>query len=505
MPTGEELTRERRAKRDRLSAKGINVYPPTFPGRSLTLAVREELKGTPPGGELPSLTRRVAGRVRSVRHLGKSAFVPLRDDSGELQLLLSADRMGASSFEEALAWLDPGDIVGAEGVPLVSRRGEPSLGVQTLTLLAKALRVPPEKYHGLRDVEARLRQRYIDLLSSRETLERFRARTHLVRSLRHFLDAEGFLEVETPILERVASGASARPFVTHYNFLDEDLQLRIALELRLKRLLVGGFERVYEIGRVFRNEDLDSTHSPEFTMLELYWAYADYHDLRSLVERMLVRLATDVALYLPEESAAPVRATFTPPFDRIDFVEALEKESGLPAVLTLSPEQLRAKAREVGADVRPGSTVGYCLDKLFDHYVTPKLERPTFVLDHPELTTPLAKRHRSLPGRVERFELFVHGYELGNAYTELNDPDEQLRRFEEQRSARGEETYALDEDFLEAMRYGMPPMTGVGLGVDRLAMALLDTPSIKEVVLFPATKRAAPGGAPGPSPGASSD
>ncbi len=499
MPAGEELERERREKREALSRTGLSAYPHEFPGRVPTAAVREELKGISPGHPPAGPVRRVAGRALTIRHLGRTAFVPLRDESGELQLFLSVDHMGEGGLRAALAWLDPGDLVGAEGIPMVTRRGEPSLAVRTLTLLAKALRPPPEKWHGLKDPEVRLRQRYVDLLSSPETLQRFRGRSVILRALRHHLEEEGFLGVETPVLERVASGGLARPFITHYNFLGEDFQLRIALELRLKRLLVGGFEKVYEIGPVFRNEDLDSTHVPEFSMLELYWAYADYRDLQALVERLLPSLARTAAPFLTPEVAERVQRSFTPPFARMDFVEALEQHSGLSGALDLPVETLRERARAVGAAVTSSSPAGYCLDKLFAHYVEPTLTEPTFVEDHPRSTTPLAKRHRSLPGRVERFELFYRGYELGNAYTELNDPDEQLARFQEQRAAQGEEAYALDEDFIEALRYGMPPTTGIGMGVERLLMSLLDAPSIKDVVLFPPTRRTEPSSLP-PAP-----
>ncbi|HEV2167126.1 MAG TPA: amino acid--tRNA ligase-related protein, partial [Thermoplasmata archaeon] len=292
----------------------------------------------------------------------------------------------------------------------------------------------------------------------------------------------------------IASGAAAQPFTTHSNFLDRDLQLRIALELPLKRLLVGGLERVYEVGHVFRNEDLDSTHSPEFTMMELYWAYADYSDMRGLVEGLYGALAEEVAKLLPESPAAreaPER--FRAPFASVDFVEELERRSGIPNLLERSREELRAFARTAGATVPDDSPSGKFLDKLFEHYVEPTLDRPTFVLDFPESTTPLAKRHRSRPGRVERFELFARGIELGNAYTELNDPDEQERRFREQLSTRGEDHYAYDSDFVEALRFGMPPSTGLGIGIDRMVMALTGTPSIKDVILFLPTRERGPG------------
>jgi lysyl-tRNA synthetase class 2 len=381
----------------------------------------------------------------------------------------------------------------------VSRRGEPSLEASRLVLLAKAIAPPPEKYHGLQDPESRIRRRYLDLLASAETRRRFRARTALVQEMRRFLDHEGFLEVETPILLPVAGGAAAAPFVTRSNYVGSELQLRIALELPLKRLLVGGLERVYELGKAFRNEDLDSTHSPEFTELEAYWAYADYHDMRGLVERLFARLAERTAELLPDDpAAARGAALFRPPFATVDFVDELERRSGIQDVLGKSRDELRELARRAGSTVPEASSTGTFLDKLFGKYVEPSFDRLTFVVDHPEATTPLAKRHRSKPGRVERFEVFVPGYELGNAYSELNDPDEQARRFRAQLGERGDDRYAYDDDFVRALRYGLPPTAGVGLGVDRLLMALTGTPSIKDVLLFPLVR-------PSPAAGPSSD
>jgi lysyl-tRNA synthetase, class II len=284
----------------------------------------------------------------------------------------------------------------------------------------------------------------------------------------------------------VASGAAAEPFVTRFDYLDEDVQLRISIELPLKRLLVGGLERVYELGRIFRNEDLDATHLPEFTMLEAYWAYTDYADMRRLMEAMYVRLARRIAELLPEvPAAAEAPALFQPPYAVIDFVEALEERSGIRGVLDKNRDELRELARATGATVPDQSPAGVFLDKLFEHYVEPSLTRPTFVTDHPLATTPLAKRHRSKPGRVERFELYCRGVELANAYSELNDPDDQARRFEEQLAAKGTEFYAMDRDFVEALQYGMPPASGVGFGIDRAFMALTGIPSIKETILFP--------------------
>ncbi len=495
MPTGEELTEERRLKRDRLKQGGTEPYPYGFPGRTTMASVRQELQGQAPGGELSGVVRRVAGRLLTVRQHGKTAFLPLRDQTGELQLFLRVDDLGEDPYRQVLETIDPGDLVGAEGVPMVTRRGEPSVRATSVVLLAKSLRPPPEKWHGLQDTEARLRQRYVDLLSSAETLRRFEARSALVAEMRRYLGSQGFMEVETPVLGRVASGGLAHPFLTHYRFLEEDFRLRVALELPLKRLLVGGFERVFESGKVFRNEDLDADHSPEFTMMELYWAYADYTDVRHLVEGLTEDLAKVAAPFLSKEEAQARVRDFTPPYPTIDYVEALEKESGIPDIVDLPRERLVALARECGAKVHEGMSHGAALDKVFGHYVEAKLDRPTFVLDYPVETTPLAKRHRSKPGRVERFELFYKGIELGNAYSELNDPDDQEARFREQLpppSRTGaheeEETYAYDEDFVEALRYGMPPAGGLGMGVDRLLMAILGASSIKDVILFPPTR-----------------
>jgi lysyl-tRNA synthetase, class II len=483
-PTPLEL--ERRAKVERLRNEGREPYPWSFVGRVTTNDVRLRCSTLAPGEGAPEELLRVAGRLKAIRVHGKTAFADLEDRAGTIQLLLRADTMGPAEFEAGLRDLDPGDIVGAEGVPAVSKRGEPSVQVRSIALLAKAIAPPPEKFHGLQDVEERLRRRYLDLLSSAETRELFRTRTLLIREMRRYLDAAQFLEVETPVLLPVASGAAATPFVTHSRYLDADLQLRIALELPLKRLLVGGLERVYELGRSFRNEDMDTTHSPEFTELEAYWAYADYHDMRRLVEGLYGHLAERVRELLPDSPGARAGARdFTPPFATLDFVDELERRSGIDDVLSKGTDELREAAHRIGSTVPDRSPPGVFLDKLFEHYVEPHLTRLTFVVDHPAVTTPLAKRHRSKPGRVERFEMFYRGFELGNAYSELNDPDEQERRFQEQLGSQGDDSYAYDADFVRALRHGMPPATGIGVGVDRIIMGLTGAPSIKDVILFP--------------------
>ena len=480
------LEHERRAKAERLRAAGREPYPWSFAGRVTTDEVRARAAKLAPGSEEEGTRVRVAGRLTAIRQHGRTAFADLEDRAGGIQLLLRSDSLGDAEFDGWLRDLDPGDIVGAEGVPAVSKRGEASVHVRSITMLAKSIAPPPEKYHGLQDVEERLRRRYLDLLSSAESRTFFGARSRLIREIRRYLDDAEFLEVETPILLPVASGAAATPFVTRSRYLDAELQLRISIELPLKRLLVGGLERVYELGRTFRNEDMDSVHSPEFTELEAYWAYADYRDMRGLVEGLFGHLAERTRELLPDSKPAQLGANdFTPPFATIDFVEELERQSGITDVLAKSVDELRELARKAGSTVPDRSPPGVFLDKLFEHYVEPHLDRLTFVLDHPAATTPLAKRHRERPGRVERFEVFYRGYELGNAYTELNDPDEQERRFQEQLGHREGDTYAYDADFVRALRHGMPPATGVGIGVDRVLMGLTGAESIKDVLLFP--------------------
>ena len=483
------LERERRDKVARWRAEGKEPYPWSFPHRVGTDVVRAACARLRPGEDDTAHPLRVAGRLRAIRVHGRTAFADLDDLAGSLQLFFRVDELGEEAFQAWIRDLDPGDIVGAQGAPAVSRRGEPSLLVTELTLLAKAIAPPPEKFHGLQDVEERIRRRYVDLLASSESRERFRLRSALVAEARAFLHAEGFLEVETPVLLPIAGGAAAQPFVTRSNYLDEELRLRIALELPLKRLLVGGLERVFEVGKCFRNEDLDSVHSPEFTMLEAYWAYADYTDMRRLIERLYARLGRRAREVAPENAKVAAAAeAFGRPFATVDFLDELERRSGLSGLDAKGRDELRDLARAAGSTVPADSPVGVFLDKLFEHYVEPHLTEPTFVVDHPTATTPLAKHHRAKPGRVERFEFYYRSYELGNAYSELNDPDEQERRFREQSSGRAAEEYAFDQDFVEALRYGLPPCTGVGIGIDRMVMALTGTPSIKEVILFPQTR-----------------
>jgi lysyl-tRNA synthetase class 2 len=494
MPGEEEhhLIAERRRKLERVVGSGRLAYPYRFPDVVPTATVAAAAGALAPGADDVTRTFAVAGRLGPIRQHGKSAFLDLHDRDGAIQLFARVDELGEAGYQGMLDELDPGDIVGVVGHPVRTKRGEPSLRVTRVELLAKALRPPPEKWHGLQDEEARIRHRHVDLLASAASRARFRARSLLTSGLRAFLSERGFLEVETGVLAPVASGATARPFVTRSNYLDDDLLLRIALELHLKRLLVGGLEKVFELGPVFRNEDLDSTHTPEFTMMECYWAFADYQDMRGLVEGLYARLAQVAAEALPDVPAARAAPdVFRPPFDAIDYLGTLEGKMGVAGLLDVPVEKLRTLARATGAPIAEDAPAGKCFDKLFDHYVEPTLERPTFVLDYPAVTSPLAKSHRSRPGVIERFELFYRGFELGNAYSELNDPDEQRRRFLAQAGDDPDASYAYDAEFVEALEYGMPPATGLGIGVDRMTMALTGSASIKDVVLFPQSRRLA--------------
>ena len=395
---------------------------------------------------------------------GGSAFADLQDGAGRVQLFASRDILGEPVFAQFVD-LNPGDIVGARGPMFTTRRGEPTLEVHAFELLTRALRPLPDKWHGLRDVEIRYRQRYVDLIANAPVRDVFRARTRIIGAIRRLYDERGFLEVETPVLQEVPGGGHARPFLTHHNALDRDLYLRIALELHLKRLLVGGLERVYEIGRVFRNEGLSPRHNPEFTLLESYQAYADYEDVMQLVEDIIVT-AADAAGAALETSYQGEAVNLTPPFRRERMADLVLEHTGKRAT-------------------------GVELNELFEEHVEPKLRQPTFVLDYPIEISPLAKKCDYDPRFVERFELIIQGREYANAFTELTDPVDQRERFEAQaaqRAAGDVEAHPMDEDFLRAVEYGLPPCGGLGMGIDRLVMLLTDQPSIRDVILFPVMK-----------------
>ena len=434
---------------------------------------------------LQGQTVRVAGRLVGLRRQGRVAFGDLQDRAGRIQLFARGDALGADALARLLQ-CDLGDIIGVEGALMRTRAGEVSVEAASWTLLAKALRPLPDKWHGLRDTEQRYRRRYLDLIANPQARDAFVLRSRLVSLLRRALDERGFLEVETPVLHAVASGAEARPFVTHHNALDLDLHLRIALELHLKRLLVGGLERVYEIGRVFRNEGLSTRHNPEFTMLECYQAFGDYHDMMRLTEE----LCSGAAQALLGTTRLQWRGhdiDLAPPWARLSMVEALEQR-GLDVLAASSDGAARDLAAAAGVAVPPASTRAQVLDELVDRLILPELIAPTFLVDHPVDISPLARARADDPRLAERFEAVVCGLELGNAFSELNDPDEQRRRFAQQAAerARGnEEAQQLDLDFLRALEHGMPPAGGLGLGVDRLAMLLTGATSIRDVILFP--------------------
>jgi lysyl-tRNA synthetase class 2 len=489
-----ELVRRRLEKLQVLRASGVDPFGTRFPVSHWAgplharwdAAPEDELRGAGPVS--------VAGRVMSVRHHGKSCFAHILDQTGQIQLYARVDVLGDTyaGFTE----LDVADFVGVTGDLMRTRTGELTVQVKAWTFLSKSIRPLPEKWHGLRDVETRYRQRYVDLLVNPGVREVFRLRSRLVQTVRAFLDARGFLEVETPVMQPVAGGALARPFATHHNALDLPLFLRIALELHLKRLVVGGFERVYEIGRIFRNEGISTQHNPEFTMLEFYQAYADYGDLMELTESLFVELgqALTGGLMLTYQGE---RIDLTPPWRRCRYLEAVAEAIGVGRHELPDRERVRAAAWEVaglrnvdaGAWGWGAATPAYQMWKdVFEAFVEPTLVQPTFVIDFPTELSPLARQKRDDPSLVDRFELFVARMEMANAYSELNDPFEQRRRFTQQRDARDagdDEAHRLDEDYIRALDYGLPPTAGEGIGIDRLTMLFADQPSIRDVILFP--------------------
>ena len=448
--------------------------PKRFPDREEISTVRAEAERLEAGEEAES-KHRLAGRVLGRREMGKLVFLDLVDRSGRIQLLCDTSRTGAIE-------VDLGDIVGVSGSPARAKRGEPSLAVDSIETLAKITRPLPDRFHGLTDVETRYRQRYLDLLINEEVRADFQLRTRMVGSIRRYLDREGFLEVETPILQPRYGGAFAEPFVTHYNALDADYYLRIATELYLKRLIVGGLERVYELAKDFRNEGLSYKHVPEFTMLEWYEAYADYEDTMARIEELVETVAS--------ETTGGTKVSFRghevdlkKPWRRVKLVAALE-EHGL---WTRDPDELRSRLEERGVDTAQDEQWSQLLDHALSHVVEPSLIEPTILYDYPVELSPFARATAADPGIVERFEYFVGGMELGNAFTELNDPDEQAVRFERQAAEAGGEPG--DPDYVEALAYGMPPTGGLGLGIDRLAMVLLGQDTIRDVILFPALRK----------------
>jgi lysyl-tRNA synthetase, class II len=476
---------ERREKLERLRAAGIEPFPHEFEGRTEIAAVLDAHDGLAAGEETDDAYR-VVGRIAARRGHGKAAFIDLVDGTSKIQLHSRADVVGESEHE-TLVGLDLGDIIGVEGTAFKTKRGELSLRITGWTLLAKSLRPPPDKFHGLEDTELRYRHRELDLIANPETRELFRKRGATIASVRRWLDDEGFVEVETPVLQPLYGGALARPFTTHHNALDRDLYLRIATELYLKRCIVGGIERVYELGKDFRNEGVSFKHNPEFTMLEWYEAYADYEDAAERLERLVADVAERVlGTTVVEREGAKI--DLAPPWQRVTLREAIRERTGIDILEHPTREQLAAA---MDSEPDPDEGWGKLVDGLLSKEVEPNLIEPTFVLDYPVEMSPFAKRHRSEEGLVERWEAFAGGFEIANAFTELNDPDEQRRRFEAQAEElrRGdEEAQPFDESYIQALEYGMPPTGGAGLGIDRLVMLLTGARTLREVVLFPAMR-----------------
>ncbi len=480
-----EIVRRRLEKVARLRAQGIDPYPPRSRRTHTTAQAVRAFQAVE--GREETVEAVVAGRLTAIRVMGKVTFADLHDGDGRLQLFLRYDDLGEERYRFFQEFFDLGDFIEAEGTMMRTRTGEISLRVRDFRMLAKAIYPPPSRWHGLRDVETRYRRRYLDLMMNPEVREIFRTRAALVRAIRAFLDERGFIEVETPILQPIYGGASARPFITYHNELKQTLYLRISFELYLKRLLVGMFERVYEIGRDFRNEGVSFKHNPEFTQMECYVAYADYREMMRLTEELIAFVADRVLgrrtlVYQGHE------IDLNPPWRRIPLREAILEFTGIDIAQHPTRESLAAAMAARGIEVDPRANRGKLIDDLLSHFVEPNLIQPTFVYDYPREISPLAKAFPNDPETVERFEGFIGGMEICNAFTELNDPIDQEQRFLEHgraREAGDEEAHPMDEDYLDAMRYGMPPNGGLGLGIDRLTMLFTDRRSIREVILFP--------------------
>jgi lysyl-tRNA synthetase, class II len=487
MEESNELLRQRRAKVSELRQQGINPYANDF---SITHTSAEIAAAHPAGSEAPAAEDapryQVAGRLMARRDFGKAAFIQIQDRKGRLQVYISRDAIGAEAFE-AFGRLDIGDIVGVAGTPFHTKTGELSLRADLIRILTKSLQFLPEKWHGLTDVETRYRQRYLDLIVNPDVQEVFRKRSRIITLIRDYMVRHDFLEVETPMMQPVAGGATARPFITHHNTLKMDLFLRIAPELYLKRLVVGGFERVFEINRNFRNEGISIQHNPEFTMMEFYRAYATYHDLMDFTEELICHVAQDVVGNLVFTYGGK-EVNLTPPWERLTLKAAIAKYGDIDPGLLDDRQQTLAYATSLGLE--PDARIGHgkLLTEIFDVVVEPRLWHPTFITEYPTEVSPLSRKNDADPEVVDRFELFIVGRELANAFSELNDPADQKERFLrqlEEKEAGDEEAHAMDEDYIRALEYGLPPTAGEGIGIDRLVMLLTDSASIRDVILFP--------------------
>jgi len=486
----DRITQQRREKLERLRGNGINPYPHRYQ-RSHTTQETAYLLEQNEAGQAEEKQVNVAGRIMAIRQMGKSAFADIRDGAGKIQLLFQNMDKYPAEQSQLFKELDIGDFIGVEGQVLRTRTGEPTVHVNRFTLLAKSLQPLPEKWHGLSDVDTRYRQRYLDLISNPETQITFKTRSQVINALRQFLNERGFIEVETPVLQPSPGGALARPFVTHHHALDQDFYLRIAPELHLKRLIVGGLDRVYELGRIFRNEGVSTRHNPEFTMLESYQAYADYNDVMDMLEEMVAWVSKKV-MGTTKVKYGDYKIDFKPPWPRLTLREAVEQYSGIDFVTYPTADGLRDRMRDKmkarGLEVDPQKNWAKLVDELIATFVEPSLIKPTFLKDYPVSMSPLAKTKPGEDRVVERFETFAGGMEIANAFSELNDPDEQRQRFVQQQKERyekDEESWTIDEDYLLALEYGMPPTGGLGVGIDRLVMLLTNQQSIREVILFP--------------------
>ncbi len=486
------LRQQRINKLEQLKELGVNPFANNFKPSTTAEAILKEystLEAKTLEDSAPPVT--VAGRIVSLRLFGKAAFAHLQDRSGKVQAYIRKDLIGEENFK-IFKLFDIGDTIGVRGTIFKTRTGEVTIQVANIQILTKALRPLPEKWHGLKDIETRYRQRYVDLIVNQEVRETFIKRTQIIDIIRNFFKEKDFLEVETPMMQTVAGGATARPFTTHHNALNLDLNLRIAPELYLKRLVIGGFERVFEINRNFRNEGISIKHNPEFTMIEFYQAYATYLDLMSITEELFVTICRilnnhDTLIYQDQE------INFTPPWDHLTVIEAIEKYTGIGAKRLQTRETILETIEELGLEITPQERECHakCLMKLFDEKVEAQLIQPTFITDYPVAISPLSRRNDSNPEVTDRFELFIAGREMANAFSELNDPLDQRERFEQQlkeKDAGDQEAHQFDADYLRALEYGLPPTAGEGIGIDRLVMLFTDAASIRDVILFPLLK-----------------
>lgn len=484
----------RRKKMEELREKGISPFGKKFIRTTDSGELHQNFDADSKEDlEAKALTAMIAGRMMTKRGKGKVGFANLQDREGQIQIYVRKDIVGEENYD-IFKKSDLGDILGVEGDVMKTDTGEVTVKATRLTHLSKALRPLPEKWHGLTDTETRYRKRYLDLISNHESLERFRMRSNIISSVRKYLDDRGYLEVETPVLENQAGGASAKPFTTHHNALDIDMTLRIATELHLKRLIVGGMEKVYEIGRDFRNEGMDNTHNPEFTMLECYEAYSDLRDIMNLTEGIFKSAALSVASSTVVEielSGKKTSIDLSKNFKRLHMVDAIKEKIGIDFRKQMTFEEAVNIAVNHGIEVQRHFTIGHIINEFFEKFVEETLIQPTFIFGHPKEITPLAKMSKEDPRFTERFELFIGGHEYANAYSELNDPIDQLERFKNQardKELGDEEATGIDYDYVEALEYGMPPTGGLGIGIDRLVMLLTNTTTIRDVLLFPTMK-----------------